>query len=230
MLELPAALPTLPPGLVAELRRDPSYALETLALAAVEVHGQPAKEWLRSRGPLRYSPEQLARSATKRHANTARVEGAALGFGGIFTAAPDSLAMIWILTREVLFIAAAYGHDPTDKARAAEMLVIFDIYENIEDAQAGLDRQGERLAMALARNQLDKVLTSKPEQTFTNRLIRYTSRRMAKRYGGRLIPGLGAILGSIDNAAAARRTGERAMEYYRSKGNTSKLPPMPWRR
>lgn len=231
-MDLPVALPTLPPGLVAELRRDPTYALETLALAAVEVHGAPAKAWIKSRGPLRYSPEQLARSATKRHANTARIEGAALGFGGIFTAAPDSLAMVWILTREVLFIAAAFGLDPTDKARAAEMLVIFDIYETIEAAQAGLDHQGERLAMALARNQLNLALTPGPGQSISSRVIRFTSRRMAKRYGGRLVPGLGAILGSIDNAAAARRIGDRATEYYRdlAKGNPTKLPRLPWRR
>lgn len=181
---------------------------------------------------MRYSPEQLAKSATKRHANTARVEGAALGFGGIFTAAPDSLAMIWILTREVLFIAAAFGHDPTDKARAAEMLVIFEIYDTIEDAQAGLDHQGERLAMALARNQLNLRLMpgGAGSKSFSNRLVRYTSKRFAKRYGGRMIPGLGAILGSIDNAASARRIGERATMYYRSHGKTSNLPPMPWRR
>lgn len=230
-MDLPVALPTLPPGLVAELRRDPTYALETLALAAVEVHGVPAKEWVRSRGPMRYSPEQLAKSATKRHANTARIEGAALGLGGIFTAAPDSLAMVWILTREVLFVAAAFGHDPTDKKRAAEMLVIFDIYDTIEAAQAGLDHQGERLAMALARNQLNlRLQPGEGSPSFSSRLVRYTSKRFAKRYGGRLIPGLGAILGSIDNAASARRIGERATIYYRAQGKPSKLPAMPWRR
>lgn len=216
LVELPD-LPMLPPGLVAELRRDPTYALETLALAAVEVHGPAAEQWIRERGPLRYSPDQLAKSATKRFTNVARLEGAALGFGGIFTAAPDTAALIWILTREVLFVAASYGMDPTDKARAAEMLVIFEVYDTVEAAQAGLDRQGERLAMALARTQIATRLQGS-ERSFTDRLVRYASKRAAKRYGGRLIPGLGAILGSIDNAASARRIGDRAVAYYRTAG------------
>lgn len=225
-MELPVALPTLPPGLVEELRRDPSYALETLALAAVDVHGPAAQQWIRQRGPLRFSAEQLAKSATKRHANTARVEGAALGLGGIFTAAPDTIAMIWILTREVLFVAAAFGHDPTDKRRAAEMLVIFEIYDTIEAAQAGLDHQGERLAAALAKNQIGSYFSGNPDRSFGNKLVRFTGKRMAKRYGGRLIPGLGAILGAIDNSAAAKRTGERAIAYYRAHGKTAGLPSL----
>ncbi|MBJ7471019.1 MAG: EcsC family protein [Solirubrobacteraceae bacterium] len=225
-MELPA-LPTIPPGLLAELRRDPSYTLETLALAAVDVHGKAAQEWMRERGPLRYSQEQLAKSATKRFANTARVEGAALGFGGIFTAGPDTIALVWILTREVLFVAAAYGHDPTDKARAAEMLVIFDIYDTIEEAQAGLDHQGERLAAALARKEISTRLSGGHHQrSMTERLVRYSSRRIARRYGGRLVPGLGSILGAIDNAAAARRTGDRAIAFYKSGGNPKVLPPL----
>ena len=214
MPELPE-LPRLPHGLIEELRADPSYALETLALASVDVHGPAAQRWVRERGPLRYSAEQLARSAAKRHVNTARVEGAALGLGGVLTVAPDALALIWILTREVLFISAAYGIDPTDKARSAEMLVIFEIYPTVEEAQAALDRQGERLASALARNQVTSRLSGS-DRSLASKLVRFTGKRMVKRFGGRLVPGLGAILGSIDNAAAARKTGEQATAFYRA--------------
>lgn len=209
-------LPRIPEGLIAELRRDPTYALETLAFAAVDVHGPAAKKWVASRGPMRYSKEQLAKSATKRATNSARVEGAALGLGGFVTIAPDTLALIWILTREVIFVAAAYGNDPTDRARAAEVLVILEVYDTIEAAQAGLDRQGQRLATALATSQITRKLQG-TDRSLSSKLVRFTGKRVARRYGGRLVPGLGAVLGSIDNAAAARGFGEKAIAFYRGR-------------
>lgn len=212
MAELPD-LPRFPPGMLAELRRDPSYTLETLALGAVEVHGPAAQKWIESRAGLRYSPDQLAKSATRRFRNTARLEGAALGFGGVFTMAPDTVALLWILTREVLFVAAAYGHDPTERVRAAEMLVVFKVYDTVEAAEAGLDRQGERLAYALAKQQMDYHLSGS-ERTFGDRFARFVAKRTAKKFGGRMIPGLGSILGSIDNAASAREFGDRAIAFY----------------
>lgn len=206
-------LPRIPEGLVEELRRDPTYALETLAFAAVDVHGPAAAKWMHSRGSMRYSKEQLAKSAVQRSKNTARVEGAALGLGGFVTIAPDAIALTWILTREVIFVAAAYGLDPTDRARAAELLVILEVYDSIDEAQAGLDRQGRRLAHALAHSQVTRHLKG-TDRTVSSKLMRFAARRAAKRYGGRLVPGLGAVLGSIDNAAAAKATGERAIAFY----------------
>jgi hypothetical protein len=206
-------LPRIPEGLIEELRRDPSYALETLAFAAVDVHGPAAQQWLQSRGPMRYSKEQLAKSAVQRARNTARVEGAALGLGGFVTIAPDAVALVWILTREVIFVAAAYGLDPTDRARAAELLVVLEVYDTVEEAQAGLDRQGTRLASALAQSQVTRRL-SPSDKSMSHRITRFAAKRAAKRYGGRLVPGLGAVLGAIDNAAAATATGERAIAFY----------------
>lgn len=206
-------IPRIPEGLVAELRRDPSYALETLAFAAVDVHGPAAAKWIASRGTMRYSKEQLAKSAVQRSKNTARVEGAALGLGGFVTIAPDAAALVWILTREVIFVAAAYGLDPTDRARAAEVLVVLEVYDTVEQAQAGLDRQGQRLATALAQSQVTKRLSG-TDRSASGKLVRFAAKRAAKRYGGRLVPGLGAVLGSIDNAAAAKSTGERAIAFY----------------
>jgi hypothetical protein len=55
-----------------------------------------------------HTPEQLARVAYRKHVRMARVEGGALGIGGIITAAPDMVALLWIQSRMVFFIAAAY--------------------------------------------------------------------------------------------------------------------------
>ncbi len=214
-----------PPGLDAQrfysevledLRREPTYALETIALAAVQVHGASAQAWLAEVAPLRYSPEQLAKLAVRRSTNLARVEGAAFGLGGFVTIAPDVAALVWILTRQVVFVAAAYGQDPTHRDRAAELLVITEIYDTVDEAKAGLDRQGERLAIALARRSAGAKLKGK-KRSMSHRLIRYAGKRAAKRYGGRMVPGIGAVLGAIDNAAATKATGERAIAFYRSR-------------
>ncbi|MBO9534583.1 MAG: EcsC family protein [Solirubrobacteraceae bacterium] len=208
-----------------DLRADPTYALETIALRSVEVHGAAAKAWLAESKSVPYSQEQLAKIAVKRSTNLARLEGATLGFGGFLTVAPDLAALVYILTREVVFVAAAYGHDPTHPDRAAELLVVTQVYGSIEEAQAGLDRRGERIAVRLAKNQVKAALPgsgAKRQRTLSERLIRYAGRRAAKRYGGRLVPGIGAVLGAIDNGAAARETGERAIEFYRPHGTVSR--------
>lgn len=216
MARLPASLtlPGLPPRLARELRAEPAYALETLALAAVEVHGPAAARWaaeqqLRGRGSTK-----AAKAAKRRFRRIARVEGAALGLGGVITIAPDVLALIWILTRETLHVAAAFGHDPQDRARAAEMLVVLEVYDTVEAAQAGLERRGERLAVALAKTQVGRQLGSGGRGSLSGRLTRFAGKRLARRFGGRLVPGLGAVLGSLDNAAAASRYGDRAIAFY----------------
>ena len=210
-----------------DLRREPSYALETIAVRAVEVHGSAAKAWVADASTINYSSEQLAKIAVKRSTNLARLEGATLGFGGFLTVAPDLAALVYILTREVVFVAAAYGHDPVHPDRAAELLVITQVYDTIDEAQAALERRGERIAVALAKKQVKAQLGGKSgvrQRTLSERLVRYAGRRAAKRYGGRLVPGVGAVLGAIDNGAAARAHGERAMEFYRPSGPPSTRP------
>ncbi|MFT4034528.1 MAG: EcsC family protein, partial [Patulibacter sp.] len=202
-----------------ELRAEPSYALETIALRAVEVHGAAANAWLRDGSTLPYTPDQLAKVAVRRSTNLARLEGATLGFGGFLTVGPDLAALVYLLTREVVFVAAAYGHDPTHPDRAAELLVVTQVYDTVEAAQAALDRRGERIAVRLAKNQMKASLTGAPpgkrHRTLSERLVRYAGRRAARRFGGRLVPGIGAVLGAIDNGAALREAGARAIAFYR---------------
>ena len=69
-----------------------------------------------------HTPEKLARVAYRKHVRMARVEGGALGIGGIVTAAPDLVALLWIQSRMVFYIAAAYGYDTTHPMRPAELL------------------------------------------------------------------------------------------------------------
>ena len=63
----------------------------------------------------------------------ARLEGGVLGVGGAFTAAPDVVALIWIQSRMIFYIAAAHGYDPRHPMRPAELLAIQGFYETPEE-------------------------------------------------------------------------------------------------
>src|SRR3712207_1942244 len=66
---------------------EPDRAPEYIALAAAERFAPQAEEWVRVAGPG-HTPEELAQIAFKKHVRLARVEGGALGIGGVLTAAP----------------------------------------------------------------------------------------------------------------------------------------------
>src|SRR5918992_2481640 len=77
---------------------EPDRAPEYIALAAAERFGPQAEEWVRIAGPGN-TPDELARIAYKKHVRLARLEGGALGIGGVITAAPDPVALLWDQTR-----------------------------------------------------------------------------------------------------------------------------------
>src|SRR3954447_26399678 len=149
----PIADVEVPDPLWRRIRSDPTRAPEHIALAAAERFGPAAEEWIRVAGGG-HTPESLARTAFKKHVRLARLEGAALGIGGFYTAAPDLMALIWIQSRMVFYIAAAYGWDPRDPMRPAELLALHEVYDTPQDARAALDGMGSRLATALAKRAL----------------------------------------------------------------------------
>src|ERR671914_2461641 len=88
-----------PPGSLWErMLAEPDRAPEYIALAAAERFGPQAEEWVRIAGPG-HTPEELAEVAYKKHVRLARLEGGALGIGGVITAAPDPVALLWDQTR-----------------------------------------------------------------------------------------------------------------------------------
>ena len=95
-----------PQSLWDRILAEPDRAPEHIALAAAERFGPAAAEWVRVAGGGQ-TPEKLARIAYRKHVRLARLEGGALGVGGIFTAAPDLVALLWIQSRMVFYIAAA---------------------------------------------------------------------------------------------------------------------------
>jgi hypothetical protein len=191
--------------LIAEPDRAPEY----IALAAAERFGPQAEEWVRIAGPG-HTPEELARIAFKKHVRFARLEGGALGVGGIVTAAPDLVALLWVQSRMVFYIAAAYGYDPHHPMRPAEYLALQGLYDTPAEAREALDGVGRHMALAMA----DRALSSRRTDALHLKLAKYIAKRMARRYAGRLIPLIGAPIGAIQNGGATKQLGQRALQYY----------------
>jgi uncharacterized protein (DUF697 family) len=187
----------------------PERAPELIALAASERFGPQAEEWVRVAG-AGHTPEELAKVAYRKHVRLARLEGGVLGVGGALTAAPDMVALIWIQSRMVFYIAAAYGYDPRHPMRPAELLALWGVYPTPAEARAALDGMGKLMAQAM----VEKALASRSTESLQRRLVRYLARRFARRAAGRLIPLIGAPIGAIQNGNATSAVGKLALSYY----------------
>ena len=199
----------VPAGLWERLRKDPIRAPEHIALAAAEHHAPAAAQWVADkRQRFAHSESELAQMAKRRHATYARFEGAATGIGGIFTAVPDLVGLAWIQTRLVFFVAAAYGYDPHDRMRPAELLVLRDFYPDPLTARQALDGVGKTLVESYVGNRLER------EETLAMRLAKFVGRRAARRLAGRLIPGVAVAFNAIANERNTRELADRAIAFY----------------
>lgn len=193
-------------SLLARLRAHPLRAPETLAVAAARHHAPAAASWAAEHGAD--GGVALAGRAVRHHSRLARAGGAATGAAGFAGIVPDLVATAWLQSRLVLHVAAAFGFDPADRMRPAELLVLWELYERPEEAAAALDHDGTSIALkALGR------VGNRDEQLVAV-LARMAGKRVANRVGGRLVPGLGAIVASTQNAAEMRDLGRRATAFY----------------
>jgi hypothetical protein len=209
VVEDAADLRRLPPGLWERLRLDPVRAPEHIALAAARNFAPQAERWAESkRARFDVTPAQLAKMARTRHATLARFEGAATGVGGIFTIIPDLAGVAWIQARLVFYIAAAYGYDPHDPMRPAELLVLHGFYADPLTARRALDGIGTSLVGAYVGSQLQR------DETLVSRLAKMIGVRSARHLAGRLIPGVGIIFNAVGNERRTRELAARAMRFY----------------
>jgi hypothetical protein len=201
----------LPSELWEQLRADPARAPEHVALAAARVHGPAAARWIAEQRSLyAHGPAELATTAKRKHAAYARFGGAATGVGGFVTLLPDLAALAWIQSRLVFFVAAAYGFDPRDPMRPAELLVLQEVYDDVLEARAALDGAGTHVALAMARTRL----AGNPDEELASRLMRFAGKRMARRYAGKLIPGVAVVINAVGNERDTRALGDRAIAFY----------------
>ena len=203
--------PPVPDSLWDRLRADPVRAPEYVALAASDQPAPAAAAWAaEKRGRLAVGGPELARMAKRRHATLARFEGAATGVGGIFTAVPDAVALAWIQSRLVFFVAAAYGFDPHDPMRPAELLVLRDLYPDPQTARHALDGIGKTVAEAYVGSKVERGR----EQAMLSRLLLFVGKRTATRAARRLIPGVAIAFNAIANERDTRALADKAIRFY----------------
>jgi EcsC family protein len=199
----------VPASLWRRIRQDPQHAPEHIALAGAGRFGPQAARWVQFAG-VGQPPAKLARTAMRKHVRKSRLEGAVLGVGGFTTAAADLVALGWIQSRMVFFIAAAYGYDPADPMRPAELLALAGFYPTPVDARDALDGMGKSLAQAT----VERTLFGGRERTIYDRLLRFAGKRLTNRAFGRLLPLLASPIGAIQNGAGTKDLGRRAIAYY----------------
>jgi hypothetical protein len=146
--------------------------------------------------------------AKRKHATLARFEGAATGVGGFITFVPDMVGLAWIQTRLVFFVAAAYGYDPRDPMRPAELLVLTNLYDDVHEARAALDGIGKTMVEAYVGSKLQR------EEALAMRLARMVGKRGIRRFAGRLVPVAAVAFNAIANERDTRALADRAIRFY----------------
>ena len=203
----------LPDPIWRRILQEPDRSLEILADGAAARFADPAAQWVRIAGGG-HTHESLARTALRKHVRLSRVEGLALGIGGVVTSAVNLAGLAWIQARMVYYIAAAYGYDPSHPMRPAELLALWGVYETPADARAALDGLGKPMAVTLVENQL----VGSRERRVTQLLMRYVMKRLVRRGASRLVPFIGAPISSVQNGGSTADLGRRALAYYGGEG------------
>jgi hypothetical protein len=184
-------------------------APEHIALAAAEKHAPAAAAWAADkRERFAHDERGLAEMAKRRHATLARFEGAATGVGGVITIVPDLLALAWIQSRLVFFVAAAYDYDPFDPMRPAELLVLRDLYPDPQTARRALDGVGKTVAESYIGGRLAR------EEAVALRLAKMVGRRAVRRFAGRFVPGIAIAFNAVGNERETRALADRAIKFY----------------
>jgi hypothetical protein len=197
-----------PAGLFERLRADPLRAPEHIALAASEQHAPAAAAWAdRRRRVYGTDARELGEMARRRHMTMASVEGAVTGVGGIVTLIPDLVGLAWIQSRLVFFVAAAYGYDPHDRMRPAELLVINGLYNDVAAARAALDGVGASMAETYIGSKLQR------DEALAKKLMVMVSKSAGKRVG-RLIPGFAIAFNAVANRRDTNALAKRAIKFY----------------
>jgi hypothetical protein len=206
----------VPRELITRLRADPARAPENIALAAADLHAPAAAAWAakhHARGVTDHAA--LARLAKRRHVRWSRLEGAATGLGGWTTTAADLVGLAWIQSRMVFYLAAAYGYDPRAYMRPAELLVLTDVYTNVQAARDALDGAGRHLAIAYAESRMSgRGGEKRRDSLLLTQLAVFVGRHAAEHGLGKLIPFVGAPINAVANERDTRRLANRAMLFY----------------
>jgi hypothetical protein len=200
----------LPESLWRSLRAEPHRAPELVALAAADHFAGPAERWAAQMRP-HHDPAWIARTALKKHRRLSRLEGAALGLGGITTTAADLAALVWVQSRMVFFIAASYGFEPRHPMRPAELLFLRDVYPTPIAAREALDGVGKLMALQYMES---KTTGREDSASLLAELAVMAGRKAAKKTLLKLVPIVASPINAVENGGETAELGWKAIRYY----------------
>ncbi|WP_412738311.1 hypothetical protein [Krasilnikovia sp. MM14-A1259] len=200
----------------AKILADPGHAPELLAVAAVQAIGPRARDWAqRTRAAYPAAgPDALARLAA---AQFTRLGSVTSVFGAVAgSRTPAALLAANALTHAelALHVAAAYGLDPTDPARAADLLVLTEVHA---------DREAAERALAAARRPAQVRTAGRVGEDHSPALWR--AGRMAGLQAGawallraanRYLPGTSLLAATLTGRSSALNMASRATLFYRA--------------
>jgi hypothetical protein len=192
------------PTIFSKVAADPGHAPELLALAAVQSIGPRAKEWAkRTREAYpKATDAAVARLAADQFTRFTSPTSIVTALTGSY--APSTLIATTALThaRVILHVAAAYGIDPTDEARAADLLVLTRIQPSREDAEAAL--------AAARRKQAATDTVKRIARMVATNAAGWVAVKLVSRY----FPGTSLLAAALVSRSSARNMAERATTYY----------------
>jgi hypothetical protein len=175
----------------------------------VQTIGPRAKEWVkRTREAYpKASDTALARLAGDQFTRFSSPTSIVTAIAGAYSPAALLATTALSHARVILHVAAAYGIDPTDEARAADLLVLTRVHPSREDAEAAL------ATLKGAANE-----KAGPETNAVRRVGRMVATNAAGWVAVRLLrryfPGSGVLAATLVSRSAARNMAERANTYY----------------
>jgi hypothetical protein len=178
------------PALMRIVWADPQYMPEHIAVWSLARFGPIADRAVakfRAREPAP-DHDELERLVVTRQTHVATVEGAFVG-GPFVVLLPFAFCGALLAQAQMVFeLAAIAGHDPKDRARAAELLVLLETYPSLDEANVALERmardtksrtgkrlpRGTRWKMIMRMAYLLQVLGTGPERSRLRVILGWT--------------------------------------------------------
>jgi hypothetical protein len=199
----------------AALLADPGHSPELLAVAATQTIGPRAREWA-GRTRAAYpgaTPDAVARLAVEQFTRFGSVSSVFAAVAGSY--APLALlgAAAFTHAELALHVAAAYGLDPTDRERAADLLVLTRVHPSREDAEAALaeadQHRHEKTGLTDATWRLGRMIAAQAGGWAAIRTVNH------------FFPGTSLLAATLTSRGAVRSMAARATFFYRGQSQSS---------
>jgi hypothetical protein len=151
---------------------------------------------------------QIARTFRRRAALTGAATGLPGGLWAVVAAGADVQLTAIYAVRMVADIAQAYGYDTSALDEQAELADVLAVAAGIDGLRG--------VGTWLTRQELAHLIPEVLPKLLTRMSVRITEEQAGK-WAGRIIPGLGAVIGGAIDYTFLRVAGRRALEHYHAR-------------